>query len=69
LFVAFAPAHEPQIAIALIVENGGSGSRTAAPIARQVLDHYLRELIDEKKGDTQFLTAFAASVTSPSTRP
>lgn len=69
LFVAFAPVHEPQIAIALIVENGGSGSRTAAPIARQVLDHYLRELIDEKKGDTQFLTAFAASVTSPSTRP
>lgn len=41
LFIAFAPADAPKIAVAIIVENGGSGSRSAAPIARQLFDHYL----------------------------
>jgi len=41
LFVAFAPADNPQIALGLIVENGEHGSRTAAPIARKVIDSYL----------------------------
>ena len=41
LFVAFAPVEDPRIAVALIVENGSSGSRVAAPIARQVMDQYL----------------------------
>ena len=36
LFVAFAPIEKPEIAIAVIVENGGSGSKTAAPIARKI---------------------------------
>lgn len=41
LFIAFAPADDPKIAIAVIVENGGHGSSAAAPIARQLMDHYL----------------------------
>ena len=41
LFVAFAPAEEPRIALAVIVENGGHGGSVAAPIARQVIDAYL----------------------------
>jgi penicillin-binding protein 2 len=41
LFVAFAPAEDPQIAIAVVVENGRSGSGTAAPIARKVFDAFL----------------------------
>lgn len=41
LFVAFAPADDPRIAIAVIVENGGGGSTSAAPVARKVLDAYL----------------------------
>jgi penicillin-binding protein 2 len=41
LFIAFAPAEDPKIAIAVLVENGRSGSGTAAPIARKVLDAYL----------------------------
>ena len=41
LFIAFAPVDKPRIAIAVLVENGGSGSRTAAPLARMVLDAYL----------------------------
>jgi len=41
LFIAFAPAHEPKIAVAVIVENGGSGGAVAAPIARKVMDAWL----------------------------
>ncbi len=41
LFVAFAPADDPKIAVAVIVENGGHGSSTASPIARKMMDAYL----------------------------
>jgi penicillin-binding protein 2 len=41
LFVALAPADNPTIALAVLVENGGFGAQAAAPIARQVLDYYL----------------------------
>lgn len=41
LFIAFAPVEDPKIAVAVIVENGGSGGAVAAPIARKVIDHYL----------------------------
>ncbi|MEJ2761013.1 MAG: penicillin-binding transpeptidase domain-containing protein [Gammaproteobacteria bacterium] len=43
LFIAFAPLKSPTIALAVVVENGGSGSSGAAPIARKLLDHYLDE--------------------------
>ena len=41
LFIAYAPIENPEIAISVIVENGGSGSAAAAPIARTVMDAYL----------------------------
>lgn len=41
LFIAFAPADKPKIAIAVVVENGGGGGTAAAPVAKAVLDHYL----------------------------
>lgn len=41
LFISFAPLQNPKIAVAVIVENGSSGSRTAAPIARAIMDRYL----------------------------
>ena len=41
LFIAFAPLENPQIALAVVVENGGGGSSVAAPIARELLDEYL----------------------------
>ena len=54
LFVGFAPLDDPKIAIAVVVEHGGSGSRNAAPIARQLLDYYLLERLgmfpDEQTG-------------------
>ncbi|WP_240498774.1 penicillin-binding protein 2 [Thauera propionica] len=40
-FVAYAPAEAPKIALAVLVENGGFGAQSAAPIARQVMDYYL----------------------------
>ena len=40
LFVAYAPAEAPRIALAVVVENGGGGSRAAAPVARKILDAY-----------------------------
>ncbi|MHB1237480.1 MAG: penicillin-binding protein 2 [Gallionella sp.] len=40
-FIAYAPAENPQIALAVLVENGGHGGTTAAPIARKVMDYYL----------------------------
>ncbi len=43
LFIAFAPAENPQIAIAVIVENGGHGGSVAAPIAAKVIKKYLSE--------------------------
>jgi penicillin-binding protein 2 len=41
LFIGFAPVEDPQIAVAVIVENGGHGSSAAAPIVRKVMDQYL----------------------------
>jgi len=41
LFIGFAPIEDPKIAIAVVVEHAGSGSRTAAPIARKLIDYYL----------------------------
>ncbi len=49
LFIAYAPADAPKIALALIVENGGHGGSVAAPIARKVIDDYLARI---KKDDS-----------------
>lgn len=40
LFIGYAPAHQPTIALAVVVENGGGGGSVAAPIARKVFDAY-----------------------------
>ncbi len=41
LFIAFAPVEAPRIAIAVVVEHGGAGSKAAAPVARATLDAWL----------------------------
>jgi len=54
LFVGFAPVDEPKIAVAVIVENGGGGSRAAAPIARALFDEWLLVLSDQHQvGDSR----------------
>ncbi|ROT46645.1 penicillin-binding protein 2 [Pusillimonas sp. NJUB218] len=65
LFMAYAPAENPKIAIGLIVENGGWGSTVAAPIARKAFDYWLRDYVkpvspDEKaRSDRRGVTAGA----------
>ena len=51
LFVAFAPAGDPRIAVAVIAEHGGGGSKTAAPMARKVMDAYLLDKYDQPVAD------------------
>jgi len=41
LFISFAPLDKPRIAVAVVVENGSSGSGVAAPIAKAIMDQYL----------------------------
>jgi len=47
LFISFAPYEQPRIAVAVIIENGSSGSGVAAPIARAIMDEYLGMDSDE----------------------
>ena len=49
LFVAYAPPENPQIALAVVIEHGGSGSATAAPMARAILDQYFNRKVDAKQ--------------------
>lgn len=48
LFTAFAPATSPQIAVSVLVENGGSGSETAAPMARRVIEAWMQQRGDRR---------------------
>jgi len=52
LFVAYAPADDPKIALAVIVENGGHGGSAAGPIARKVMDYYLLGKMPDEAKDT-----------------
>lgn len=50
MFVAFTPIDKPRYAVAVVVEHGGGGSKTAAPIASKILQEVLRlEYEDNKK--------------------
>src|SRR5690606_12972694 len=49
VFVAFAPRHNPKIAIAVVVENAGYGSTWSAPIASLMIEQYLRDSITRPK--------------------
>ncbi|MBB5500222.1 penicillin-binding protein 2 [Paraburkholderia sp. MM5384-R2] len=67
LFIAFAPADQPKIALALVVENGGWGAEAAGPIARKVLDYYL--VGKNKPGAEEAAVAVAASTTLEASAP
>ncbi len=49
LFIAYAPVEDPRIAVAVIVENGGHGGATAAPIAKKIMDAWLLPLLETSK--------------------
>jgi penicillin-binding protein 2 len=61
LYMAFAPAEQPKIALALIVENGGFGAQAAAPIARKAFDYFLLGKLPEPPASK------AADASTPST--
>lgn len=46
MFIAYAPAEAPKIAISVVVERGGGGSSTAGPLARLIADFYLQGAVD-----------------------
>ena len=57
LFVAFAPVKDPKYSISVVVEHGGSGSKSAAPIAKKIIKkvlerHNLRQSINNLPGDS-----------------
>ena len=54
-YMAYAPADKPRLAIAVLVENGGFGAQSAAPIARVVLDYHLTGKRPDKPGAAPFL--------------
>lgn len=49
-FAGYAPAENPEIVIAVFVENGGGGSGVAAPVARRVLEAHFRDELERAKG-------------------
>jgi penicillin-binding protein 2 len=66
LYTAFAPADNPRIAIAIIVENGGFGAAAAAPIVRQALDYYLLGKKPESKDKDKPVADKTDTATAPS---
>ena len=53
LFVGFAPVENPRIALAVLVENGGGGGSTAAPVGRLVFDAYFESIAQDHFSDNQ----------------
>ena len=56
IFMAFAPVENPQIAIAVVVENAGFGSTWAAPIASLMIEKYIRGYVTRKNVEKRVLT-------------
>jgi penicillin-binding protein 2 len=72
LFIAFAPADDPKIALAVLVENGGWGARAAAPIARQVIDYQLLGKVPSapaKEGPDEEVPLRSAALRVPPSAP
>jgi penicillin-binding protein 2 len=66
LFVAFAPAEAPKIAVAIIVENAGFGAQNSAPIARRVFDYWL---LQQFPSEADIAAVQKAQATTPIGKP
>ncbi len=66
LYIAFAPAESPRIALAVIVENAGFGAAHAAPIARRVFDYWL---LGEYPSEEDMAAMRKGIVTAPIGKP
>jgi penicillin-binding protein 2 len=65
LFVGYAPADNPTIAVAVAVEHGGFGASTAGPIARKIFDAWLLGTMPEPEPDTESTQVPVAKVKPP----
>lgn len=65
LFMGFAPADKPRIAVALLVENAGWGASVAAPIARTVFDYWLSRPAKPTAGSRIMLPSDVAPLSVP----
>jgi penicillin-binding protein 2 len=66
LFVAFAPANDPKIAVAVVVENAGWGAGAAAPIARRIFDYWL---LDQYPSEADMAAVRIGKATAPIGKP
>jgi penicillin-binding protein 2 len=66
LYIAFAPAEDPKIAIAMIVENAGFGAAAAAPIARRAFDYYL---LDQYPSEEDMVAVRQGKAANPIGKP
>ena len=55
LFIAFAPAEDPKIAMSVIIENGGYGAVWAAPIASLMIEHYIRGYTEREELENRIM--------------
>jgi penicillin-binding protein 2 len=69
LYIAYAPADAPKIALAILVENGGHGGSAAAPIARAVFDWYLLGVEPKAPGEAAPAPVAKPAATRPSDEP
>ena len=56
-FIAFAPVENPKIAICVIVENAGFGSKWAAPIASLMIEKYINRIVKRKEIEENMMNA------------
>ena len=64
VFIAFAPMHNPKIAIAVFVENSGFGGTWAAPIASLMIEKYLKRKIKDKEKEKRIIEAKLSNIES-----
>ncbi len=68
-FIGYAPVEDPRIAVAVMVEHGGYGGSTAAPIARKLFDAWLLGRYPEPDPDALPVTAIGAQAVAAQARP
>ncbi len=69
-FIGYAPAEKPEIAFAIVIEHGGHGGTTAAPVARQVLELFFEDRLPKKSpGDEKGQVALPALQAGLASRP
>ncbi len=65
VFIAFAPIENPKIALAVFVENAGTGGTWAAPIASLIIEKYLRSKITNQEKEKQIIEATLSNISRP----